>query len=323
MIRTWLSTGKEAPTHGDEAQINIWFENTDSCIWIDIDLSTFSQAKAEQLLKRFTCHPLAIVDVFRSRHPPKIELFEEQVFMLYRGIQSCLGELRFEHMQLAMLVGKNYLITLHQGQSQGIENLLTQNFHKYLQHPLSLASRIMHSASTLYLNQLLAFEDQLSELEEQLSDHGDDQLLSTITRQKTDILRLNRIFNYHLSLSKKLLNLEQEQSLNGIAIDQPVLQDLHERFERLHSLSSMYYEICGDLVDGYLSISSHKLNNTMRVLTLITAIFVPLSFLAGIYGMNFEVIPELHHPNGYFILIGVMFTIALTLIGLFKWKRWF
>ncbi|WP_411993099.1 magnesium transporter CorA family protein [Agarivorans sp. DSG3-1] len=226
-------------------------------------------------------------------------------------------------MQLAMLVGKNYLITLHQGQSQGIENLLTQNFHKYLQHPLSLASRIMHSASTLYLNQLLAFEDQLSELEEQLSDHGDDQLLSTITRQKTDILRLNRIFNYHLSLSKKLLNLEQEQSLNGIAIDQPVLQDLHERFERLHSLSSMYYEICGDLVDGYLSISSHKLNNTMRVLTLITAIFVPLSFLAGIYGMNFEVIPELQHPNGYFILIGVMFTIALSLIGLFKWKRWF
>ncbi|MEE1674714.1 CorA family divalent cation transporter [Agarivorans aestuarii] len=181
----------------------------------------------------------------------------------------------------------------------------------------------MHSASNLYLNQLLEFEEQLSELEEQLSSHGDDQLLGTITRYKTDILRLNRIFNYHLSLSKKLLQLEQEQNISEIAIDQPVLQDLHERFERLYSLSSMYYEICGDLVDGYLSISSHKLNNTMRVLTLITAIFVPLSFLAGIYGMNFEVIPELQHPNGYFILLAIMLTISVSLIGLFKWKRWF
>ncbi|WP_406609773.1 magnesium transporter CorA family protein [Agarivorans sp. JK6] len=323
MIRTWLSHKGDAPIQGDEQQIGPWLEQEAGYIWIDIDLRSFSHAKAEQLLKRFACHPLAIIDTFRPRHPPKIELFDEQIFMLYRGIQHCIGDLKFEHMQLAMFVGKNYLITLHDGQSQGIENLLQQPFHKYLQHPLSLASRIMHSASTLYLNQLLEFEDQLSELEEQLSSHGDDQLLSTITRYKTDILRLNRIFSYHLSLSKKLLHLEQEQSVNHIAIDQPVLQDLHERFERLHSLSSMYYDICGDLVDGYLSISSHKLNNTMRVLTLITAIFVPLSFLAGIYGMNFEVIPELHHPNGYFILLGTMLLIAVSLIAIFKWKRWF
>ncbi|GAD02210.1 magnesium transporter CorA family protein [Agarivorans albus] len=323
MIRTWLSHKGEAPIQSDEQQIGPWLEQEAGTIWIDIDLSSFSHAKAEQLLKRFTCHPLAIIDTFRPRHPPKIELFDEQIFMLYRGIQHCIGDLKFEHMQLAMFVGKNYLITLHDGQSQGIESLLQQPFHKYLQHPLSLASRIMHSASTLYLNQLLEFEDQLSELEEQLSSHGDDQLLSTITRYKTDILRLNRIFSYHLSLSKKLLHLEQEQSVNNIAIDQPVLQDLHERFERLHSLSSMYYDICGDLVDGYLSISSHKLNNTMRVLTLITAIFVPLSFLAGIYGMNFEVIPELHHPHGYFILLGTMLLIAVSLIAIFKWKRWF
>ena len=126
-----------------------------------------------------------------------------------------------------------------------------------------------------------------------------------------------------LNLSQTLIELQHQDEPSNISIDQPVMQDLHERFERLQSLSRMYYEICGDLVDGYLSISSHKLNNTMRVLTLITAIFVPLSFLAGIYGMNFEVIPELHHPDGYFILLGVMACIALGLIGLFKWKRWF
>ncbi|MGY5451593.1 magnesium transporter CorA family protein [Agarivorans sp. MS3-6] len=323
MIRTWLSRDDGSPSLGDASQIDSWSSQASHSIWIDIDLQTMTQLDAEQLLKRFNCHSLAITDVFRSRHPPKIELFDEQVFIMYRGIQQCLGELKFDHMQLAMFAGNNYLITVHQGQSQGIENLINQGFNKYLQAPLSLACRIMHSASNLYLNQLLEFEDHLSELEEKISRHGDDQLLAAITLQKTDILRLNRIFNYHLSVSKKLVNLQSEQSVTNITIDQPVLQDLHERFERLHSLTTMYYEICGDLVDGYLSISSHKLNNTMRVLTLITAIFVPLSFLAGIYGMNFEVIPELHHPNGYFILLGSMLSIAIALIALFKWKRWF
>ena len=84
----------------------------------------------------------------------------------------------------------------------------------------------------------------------------------------------------------------------------------------------MYYDMCGDLIDGYLSLTSHKLNKSMKILTVITAIFIPLGLLAGIYGMNFDNIPELHNPNGYFILIGVMFLIASTLLILFKKTKW-
>jgi magnesium transporter len=83
----------------------------------------------------------------------------------------------------------------------------------------------------------------------------------------------------------------------------------------------MYYEICGDLINGYLSITSHMLNNTMRVLTVITAIFVPLTFIAGIYGMNFDNIPELHTPNGYFYTLGAMLLIAIG-FGTFAYKKW-
>ena len=84
----------------------------------------------------------------------------------------------------------------------------------------------------------------------------------------------------------------------------------------------MYYEICGDLVEGYISISSHELNTTMKILTIITAIFVPLSFLAGLYGMNFEHMPELQLQYGYFYALGAMATTALLLIYIFKRKRW-
>jgi magnesium transporter len=84
----------------------------------------------------------------------------------------------------------------------------------------------------------------------------------------------------------------------------------------------MYYEVAGDLVDGYISLTSHELNSTMRILTVLTAIFVPLGFLAGVYGMNFENMPELHTQGGYFVLLAVMVTIAVTLLGIFKYKNW-
>ena len=84
----------------------------------------------------------------------------------------------------------------------------------------------------------------------------------------------------------------------------------------------MYYEICGDLVEGYISLSSHNLNNTMKILTIISAIFVPLTFLAGIYGMNFEYIPELGWRYAYFVLLAVMGSIAIALFILFRRIRW-
>ena len=100
------------------------------------------------------------------------------------------------------------------------------------------------------------------------------------------------------------------------------LNDVYEQQERAGSLTDLYYELASDLIDNYISIASHHLNQIMKVLTIITAIFVPLGFLAGIYGMNFEYMPELHTPSGYFILLGVMFSIAVTLLLLFRKKRW-
>ena len=97
---------------------------------------------------------------------------------------------------------------------------------------------------------------------------------------------------------------------------------MYEHQERAGSLASLYYELASDLIDSYISIASHRLNQIMKVLTIITAIFVPLGFLAGIYGMNFENMPELHSRSGYFILLSVMAGIAVTLLAIFRKIRW-
>ena len=84
----------------------------------------------------------------------------------------------------------------------------------------------------------------------------------------------------------------------------------------------MYYEICGDLVESHISISSHQLNQTMKILTIITAIFVPLGFIAGLYGMNFQYMPELQFRYGYFVILGLMAVLAVGMLTLFRRVRW-
>ena len=131
--------------------------------------------------------------------------------------------------------------------------------------------------------------------------------------------KLRRIFHYHERIFYELKN----RLFSGIAQDHVhEVNDVYEQQERVNSLASLYYELASDLIDGYISVASHRLNQIMKVLTVIMAIFVPLSFLAGIYGMNFENMPELQSRSGYFILLGVMATIAFVLLIIFRKIRW-
>ena len=100
------------------------------------------------------------------------------------------------------------------------------------------------------------------------------------------------------------------------------LTDLSDQVGRSASLAELYYELAADLADAYLGLSSHRLNQVMRVLTVITVIFVPLSFLAGVYGMNFDNMPELHTRFGYYVLLGTMGLVVAVQIALFRRKRW-
>ena len=126
----------------------------------------------------------------------------------------------------------------------------------------------------------------------------------------------------HLAIARVILD-GCRIDKNGDACACAALNDVFDRLERLHSLSQMHYDICADMIDSYISITSHQLNVSMRILTVVTAVFVPLSFLAGIYGMNFEYIPELKFEHGYFGLIGLMATVAFSSLYWFKRKGWF
>jgi magnesium transporter len=322
MIKSLLISPTTSPELGDETLIQQWQNNEDAFLWLDLE--GLDKAKEKQMLEAFGCHQLAILDTQRDRHPPKVEAFNDYIFLLYRGFVANDDNLNFENLQISMFVGQRILITCHAQSSIAINTLLNVASEKHLKRsPMHLALMIFHSSCGNYLKQLFSFESKLEKIEDQFQLSGNDQMMREITSYRSQLVKIRRTFNYHVAIGNTLNTLLEDEETSLITAKEiHTVNDLRERLDRLLSLSQMYYDICGDLVDGYMSITSHQLNATMRILTVITALFVPLTFLAGIYGMNFEHIPELKANNGYFILLGVMATISVALIALFKRKKW-
>ncbi|MBA6329555.1 magnesium transporter CorA family protein [Colwellia sp. MB02u-6] len=322
MIKCMLISATKKTVFGSSELINQWQENDDTTLWIDLDNVELEEEK--RILTQFNCHPLAINDVLRERHPPKIELFNDYIFMLYRGIIANDDSLRFGHLQISMFIGKRVLITRHPQSSLAINELFSENSEKYLKRsPVHLALRLFHSSCGYYLKEMFSFEAELEKIEDDFQSSGNDKMMKQITSYRSQLVKIRRTFNYHVTMGERLKAYVDDEDTDLITDKEThTVNDLRERLDRLLSLSQMYYDICGDLINGYMSVTSHQLNATMRVLTVITALFVPLTFLAGIYGMNFEYIPELKAANGYFILLGVMAVISVALLMVFKKKRW-
>ncbi|MES2406201.1 MAG: magnesium transporter CorA family protein [Pseudomonadota bacterium] len=321
MIRTWLfASGKL--TAGDEKQVEVWKAQTDSLIWVDFGEN--DQFEATPLLQStFGLHTLAIQDAQRDRHPPKIEAFDEQTFILMKGLSADSENIDFSTIQLALFVGKRYLVTHHSGASVSIQRLtriLAEQSPQHFDSAAKLATQLCRLVADRYLNILLALESRLEELEDLMLEKANDTLLAELIKYKSDLKRMRRFATYHEHLFRKLKD-KDFPGFDGAERRHEVI-DVWEQQERIQSLSQLYYETASDLIDGYISVASHHLNQIMKVLTIVMAVFVPLSFLAGIYGMNFENMPELHSRSGYYILLSVMGFIAFLLLLGFRRMKW-
>lgn len=299
-----------------------WQADPIGTIWID--LVDEPQKAEEKLLLGMGCHQLAVQDVQRPRHPPKFEDFDRDTLIIYRGFKKFDDDLKVEHVQVCYFVGHDFLITRRSGDSFGVEMLWNSDadIKRYLTLPAVLCTRILNASLSGYINRMLELEDNITSMEDAMLEHPTDTLMQQLVLYRSRLRKLNRVFRYHDKVFGEILR----ESTTTMDMGNPTLyhsmQDVFDKCERLSSLGQLFYDQCGDLVEGYLSLTSHQLNKTMQALTVITAIFVPLGLLSGIYGMNFENMPELHSRYGYFILLGVMGTVATTLLFLFKRRGW-
>ena len=322
MIRTVLhaAPGAALQSGGDEL-LQAWQRDPQARIWADLS-GEDPQAERAWMEDVFGLHPLAVADALRDRHPPKIERFDGFVFILLKGLGTQSDEFEFRTIQLAIFVGERFLVTRHSSHSRSIE-LLQQ---EVIDDPGllaggadALALRLCRIIVDRYIGKLLSLEPRLDDIERDIVEKPRRSMLAELIGYKTDLRKFRRVLVYHVQIFTELVE-HRPETWDGARVHQ--IQDVYEQQERASSLASLYYEVASDLVEGHISLASHRLNNIIKVLTIITAVFVPLSFLAGVYGMNFENMPELKSRSGYFVLLAIMGSIATVLVLTFRRKRW-
>jgi magnesium transporter len=321
MIRTKLLSAQGHYQHGDAALVDQWREQSGSILWLDIEGELTMEI--QDLLLSLKCDRLAISDSSRVRHPPKVEEFDHDTFILFRGMSGMDEELKLQPMPVSMWVSERLLITAHPGHAVSVQYFWdNEEEHKLLQTPNILAMRILHYVGGRYLEKLMEFEDTLAGLEDALLADETDTVMKELIVYRSRLRKLHRIFSYHRALAEQILHGGTAHLGTGKDKTHHVRRDLYDRCERLHTLCHMYYELCGDLVESHISITSHNLNNTIKILTIITAVFIPLTFIAGLYGMNFQHMPELEWRYSYFTVLGVMLLLAVGMLALFRKIRW-
>jgi magnesium transporter len=322
MIRTLLNdpaTGRQVA--GDLDLFEDWRKNETSILWVDF--FEIPEKREEELMKEyFALHPLAIQDAQRERHPPKVESFEDHTFVLLKGLDADTQDIQFGTIQIAIFIGERFVVTRHTGKSPSIEKLWSQaekDMNVLAAGADSLGVRLSGIVVNRYLPILLALEVRLDELEDEMIAHPDDTLLAELVGHKANLKKLRRIVTYHVQLFQTIKTTIPPGIREELRHE---LTDVYEHLERTMSLAELYYEISSDLMDGYITLASHRLNHIVKVLTIVTTIFVPLSFMAGIYGMNFSYMPELELRYAYFVLLGVMATTACGLLLVLFRKGW-
>ncbi|KKO45596.1 magnesium transporter [Arsukibacterium ikkense] len=293
--------------------------SADARVWIN--LNDANADELQQVLQHFAITPTMAEDFSRQRHPPKLETQADYSLLILRGYADADFSEYASSAQVNLLYSHNVLISMIKCHNPHLLQQLTpQLIAGHRNTVADWVKQLTLNVAASYLEKLIAFEDELSELEDNMLHRGNDEQMALMMRYRSVLRKINRNLAYQKDIFADALYEENSPLLQQFG--RPVVRDFYEKFERLHSMTDMYYDQLSDLVSGYMSTSSHQINDRMKVLTMISSIFIPLTFVAGIYGMNFEYMPELTWPAAYFSVLALMAGGGVAALFWFKHKGW-
>jgi magnesium transporter len=273
--------------------------------------------------EHFRIHPLALEDVFNTGQRPHLDEYDDQLFIvLQMAYEETEGELVFE--QVSLLLGKHYVITIQEDAATDV----FEPVRKRLREGLGNA-RFLHSDYLAY-TLIDAVIDQYFPLSEALGDSIESMEEELLTAPNRD--KLEKIHEFRQALAQLrravwptrevLARLLRDESGLIAEKTKPFLRDCLDHVLAIADLLETYRDITTSFMDLYVSSLSMRTNDIMRVLTIISSIFIPLTFIAGLYGMNFAEMPELHWRFGYPVVLIIMLAVASGMILFFKRKNW-
>lgn len=289
-------------------------------IWVDMESPTSDDERV--LLDVFHFHPLTVEDCRENRHYPKIEEFPGYIYFIVHGVRADTSPDRFNTIELDGFLGPNYVITYHHDMFRSInevKQLLRTSPVGCQRGPAFLLHQILDRVVDYYSPVLDDFDDRIDRLEDDIftAKNPNNRILSEIMDLKRSVLRLRRIsvkqMDVVLRMSRGEFHLIPEEL-------RPFYRDVHDHLVRVVDLAENYRDLISGSLEAYLSVVSNRLNEIMKVLTIFSAVMLPLTFIAGVYGMNFDNMPELHSRYGYYATWALMAFVAVLMLSFF-WRR--
>lgn len=293
--------------------------------WINVD-GIHDTSLIEHAGIVFGLHPLILEDIVNTTQRPKFEDYDDYLFivikMLYSSEQISEEELWSE--QMSIILFENTVLTFQETEGDVfglLRDRLRTGKGRVRKEPVNyLAYCLMDAITDNYFVILEKLGDKIEELEETLLCDPRSVSVNEIHELKRDIIYLRRTVWPLRELLSGLMRSDSDLISKNTKI---YLRDLYDHTVQVIDNIESERDIISGLLDIYLSSLSNRMNEIVKVLTVISTIFMPLTFIAGIYGMNFEHMPELKWEYGYFMCLGLMVTIAGTMLYLFKRKNWF
>lgn len=300
--------------------------NDGQVTWLDVD-GIHDTVLIEKLGQMFQLHPLLLEDVVNTEHKPKLEVYDSgHLFLTMKMLHlESDSPLTISSEHVSFVLGNRYLVSFQEELSNDIFTPILSRLKASVgktrkNGPDYLMFALMDVIIDNYFIVLERLGDQLELAEDQVIRGTKHLSLADLYALKRELNIVRRVIWPLRDIINQLIR-EDNPLVHRKSI--PYYRDLYDHTIQIIDTIDSYRELLASLADVHLSTISNRMNAVMKTLTIFSAIFMPLTFIVGVYGMNFENMPELKLANGYYYTWGIMFLITFFMIFYFKWRRWF
>ncbi len=298
------------------------FRESPTVTWIDV-AGLADVGAIEKIGQAYGIHPLVLEDVLNLNQRTKLEVFDGYLFTVFKMVWlGDGGELKAE--QVSVILGERFVISFQEREAGVFDPLRARISNGKGRLRTSGADYLFHAILDVVVDNYFAvvetLEASLDELEDRALSLSAENLVEEIHEQRRTVLALKRYVGPMREVARMLMDAGEELVARDL---HPYLRDLYDHVIRVTEALETLREGLSALREMHLSAVSNRMNEVMKVLTIIGTVFLPLTFIVGVYGMNFEYMPELKWRWGYPAVWGVMLVITGFMIGFFKRKQWF
>jgi magnesium transporter len=325
MIRSVCYIKNRTPIRNASAEeIAGCLKDKEALVWVSLEHAN-DQEISSVLKDLFQFHPLAIEDVMSSGYQTaKVDDFVSYIFIIAHAIHPDISLVNLETMELNLFLGENFLVTSYNDESmppvEKVWNMIDRDERLYQNGADFLCHAILDALVDDYMPLIDQLDDEIDWLEDQVLSTPEPATLERILNLKHAVMSLRRI----ISPQRELVNRLSRDEFPMIDRQSRIYyRDIYDHLVRIQDLTESLRDIVSGAMDIYLSSTSLKLNNVMKALTIVSTIFLPMSFITGIFGMNFKYLPGLESQTAVNIMWAVFVIVPVGMLTFFKYKKWF